>query len=456
MRRLLFSVSGPKATVAEPVSLVNVGLWERRDLQEWVVAHPEVLGDDVLIVTTEFDRWNTEAGLVAHERLDILGLDSSGQLVVVELKRDTDKFIHIQALTYAALVAGFDAKTLADAHAAFLSKSGPPTSAEQALDLLRNHVEGELDPAVLAVPRIILLAGEHLPQVVTTVVWLTKQGLSIELREVHAFDIGSATVVAFEVVYPVPGIDDLLLTPVRKQTEIAKEKALEQGRAANAVRVIVEGNLLAAGSKLTLHPTVEVTAPIRAAVEKWVNESPSRGSSTWVNDPIRPLRWDQDNQQWRPTTLVRHILKQAAEVDRAVRGTTWWLTDEGLDLAALAGAAAAAHRDWDDVHNLIKAIPLGMWTTYGDIAKIIGIPPITVGQHIGNCPDCPPGAHRVLRSDGKPSHGFHWNDPSETKTCHDVLVEEGVTFDQAGRASDQCRLSSTKLSELADQATLQH
>jgi hypothetical protein len=44
---LVFTVDGTKAEPARPVSLAEAGLRERRDLQEWVIAHPEILGPDV-------------------------------------------------------------------------------------------------------------------------------------------------------------------------------------------------------------------------------------------------------------------------------------------------------------------------------------------------------------------------------------------------------------------------
>ncbi|WP_328949275.1 hypothetical protein OG778_14505 [Streptomyces sp. NBC_00184] len=50
----------------------------------------------------------------ARDRLDVLGLDATGRLVVVELKRGTaDRDVHLQAITYAALVSRFDLGTLA-------------------------------------------------------------------------------------------------------------------------------------------------------------------------------------------------------------------------------------------------------------------------------------------------------------------------------------------------------
>jgi hypothetical protein len=58
----VFTVTGSAASPAQPISLAEAGLRERSDLQEWVVAHPEILGDGVLVVTFEFDRWQAFSG----------------------------------------------------------------------------------------------------------------------------------------------------------------------------------------------------------------------------------------------------------------------------------------------------------------------------------------------------------------------------------------------------------
>jgi len=69
---LVYLVEGPVATPATRISLAEAGLKERADLQEWVVAHPEVLGDGIRIVTIEYDKWSTGAGASARQRLDVL------------------------------------------------------------------------------------------------------------------------------------------------------------------------------------------------------------------------------------------------------------------------------------------------------------------------------------------------------------------------------------------------
>lgn len=58
-----------------------------------------------MVVTTQFSTWASETD-TARERPDVLALSTSGELVVIELKRGSDRNVHLQAITYGALVAG--------------------------------------------------------------------------------------------------------------------------------------------------------------------------------------------------------------------------------------------------------------------------------------------------------------------------------------------------------------
>lgn len=63
------------------------GFKEREHIQEWIANNPECLGEDLLIIQKEFDGFND-----TNDRLDLLALDKSGNLVVIENKlNDTGK-----------------------------------------------------------------------------------------------------------------------------------------------------------------------------------------------------------------------------------------------------------------------------------------------------------------------------------------------------------------------------
>ena len=59
------------------------GLLQRQDLSKWVEQYPAILGEELLIISSEYDRFDK-----THERLDLLAIDKEGTLAVIELKRD--------------------------------------------------------------------------------------------------------------------------------------------------------------------------------------------------------------------------------------------------------------------------------------------------------------------------------------------------------------------------------
>jgi RecB family endonuclease NucS len=108
---VLFEVDANEATLVDRVELSDVELQERAHLQEWILAHPAILGPGVEIIASEFDRWQTSAGDPVLDRLDILAVDPAGRIVVAELKRGiAPHAVHMQALNYAAMVSRLHAR----------------------------------------------------------------------------------------------------------------------------------------------------------------------------------------------------------------------------------------------------------------------------------------------------------------------------------------------------------
>lgn len=82
-------------------SLLNDGKKEKDDLEQWIKSNPQILGDDIVLIGEQVQ---TISG-----PLDFLGIDTSGNTVVVELKRDRlPREALAQAIDYASDIADWD------------------------------------------------------------------------------------------------------------------------------------------------------------------------------------------------------------------------------------------------------------------------------------------------------------------------------------------------------------
>ena len=337
--QLIFSVTRGTAQRAKPVSLAEAGLKERSDLQEWVRTNPEILGDDVLIVTFEFGTWQARQHTEA-DRLDLLGLDRDGHLVVAELKRDrAPDTIDSQAIKYAAFASRFTPATLAGAHARYLSKvsaaGAKPVSADEATEQLEEHVGGSLDPDLLRQPRIVLIAASFSTQVTTSAVWLSEMGIGISLIEFNAYRTEHDTVLTVSQTWPIPDVEDFTVSP-REVERRATDELVKDRRETNAVITLVASKTIANDTQLTL----EVNAlPVKArdGVAAWIKENTERGQASWRNEGPRPLVWAADGEPWSPTGLAQEILFQAVgQRATSIAGPRAWRTESGETLSELA------------------------------------------------------------------------------------------------------------------------
>ena len=96
----------------EPVSRGKIT--SEKLIEEWVARQPDLLGLDLLVVGRQVV---TEFG----GRIDLLGIDAEGNLVIVELKRDrTPREIIAQVLDYASWVSGLTTRQVHDLAASYL------------------------------------------------------------------------------------------------------------------------------------------------------------------------------------------------------------------------------------------------------------------------------------------------------------------------------------------------
>ncbi|MEW1959571.1 DUF262 domain-containing protein [Kineococcus sp. NPDC059986] len=131
---------------------------------------------------------------------------------------------------------------------------------------------------------------------------------------------------------------------------------------------------------------------------------------------------------WGPT----QIRARAAELaDRII----------GLWPGPLEAAEAPAATAWGLLVTALAALPAGRWTTYGDLAALIGTYPTSVGHYLTSAPVS--NVHRVLQADGTV-----WEAATAADDPRPLLAAEGVRFDDAGRADQDQRVHLDDLAAL--------
>lgn len=441
----VYTIEGGAAIPLETVSLAEAGLRERQDLQEWVLARPEILGPDVIVVAFEFDRWQNARGDRERDRLDVLGLDADGRLVLAELKRDeAPDTVQMQAIKYAAMASRFTESDLVTYHARFLSqRAGETVSEDAARAAILDHA-GELDPDQLRQPRIVLVAGAFAPPTSASVVWLTEMGLDITMQRIQAYRISDdGVIVTVSQLFPVPDVEEFTISPQRAEAQQSQARRTRK-RERSTVGRLVQSKAIPDGTVLTLAPTTEIDAETRDLIQEWVAEDPRRGRATWING-AKPLRWEYDGELYRPTTIAKQVLTEAAQVSRTLNGPMWWTTDEGMTLTELASSIDGGF-DWSGLHALLDVLPPGRWTTYGDVATIVGTAAQPLGGHIMRCAECI-NAFRILDASGQARPGFRWTDPDDVRSQTEALESEGIQFD-GGHADPARRLPMDELRSL--------
>lgn len=217
-------------------------LTERYDLQEWLVSHPEALGEELLIIQKEFDGFDGTG-----ERLDLLALDTKGQLVLIENKRDDSGRDAVwQALKYASYVAPFTSDDIEDVFAKYLFKNRPeyPDLEPNAFDadqvkntakiLIERFLEEHQETGVAISTlnprnsqRIILVAGEFRKEVTNTALWLLDRKIDVKCVKVSPYKLGEQLLVDIQQIIPVPEASEYMVRLSRKDAEIKVIKERE-------------------------------------------------------------------------------------------------------------------------------------------------------------------------------------------------------------------------------------
>ena len=190
-------------------------LQERADLQQMLRDQPDVLEEGLFIVADEYSNWQDSS-----RSIDLLGLDESGRLVVIELKRtQSGDHSELQAIRYAAMVSNLTLNDVIDAHRRYLEKRGCEDDAKIRI-LTHLGVAEETDTMIQTeYPRIILASAGFSRELTTSVLWLNDVGLNITCIKLQLFKNGVELFLETSQVIPLQEASDYLVR-VRDRRDI--------------------------------------------------------------------------------------------------------------------------------------------------------------------------------------------------------------------------------------------
>lgn len=202
----------------------ELGLRERENLQEWLAAMPEALGEELLIIQKEFDGFAD-----TRERLDLLALDKQGRLVIVENKTDdTGRDVVWQAVKYAAYCSNLKKAEIVDIFQNYLDRWYNGDNAEMAICEFLD--EDSLDEVVLNGgndQRIVFVAANFRKEVTAAVLWLLGHGVRAQCFRVVPYGFGEQLFVDVQQIIPTPEAADYMISMATKEAE---EKSAEDAQ----------------------------------------------------------------------------------------------------------------------------------------------------------------------------------------------------------------------------------
>lgn len=216
----LIDADAKKATSLKRMTFAELGFTERNDLQEWICGNPDILGEPLLIIQKEFSGFSD-----TNERLDLLGLDKRGNLVIIENKLDdSGRDVVWQALKYASYCATSTKNEIRDMYQAYLGSSGSATElicgflAEEEFDSVQLN-SGE--------PRIILAAANFRKEVTTTVLFLNDHQLDIKCIRVTPYQDSGRLYLDAEQILPVQDAGDYQIRiSAKRQDDVENAKSI--------------------------------------------------------------------------------------------------------------------------------------------------------------------------------------------------------------------------------------
>lgn len=210
----IYEISTDRFRKIDESTFSDAGLRERQDLQRLLRDQIDVISPNTLVIAEEFGQWEE-----CNRRIDLLGVDTEANLVVIELKRTEDGgHMELQAIRYAAMISTMTFDRAVDVYAAFLMRTNSPLDARSSLLEFLEWDVPEEDHFAQDV-RIVLASAEFSKELTTSVIWLNERGLDIQCIRIKPYSDTGRVLVDVQQIIPLPEAEDYRVHLKEKQQQ---------------------------------------------------------------------------------------------------------------------------------------------------------------------------------------------------------------------------------------------
>ncbi len=217
----------------DSLSEIDVTHFEESEaqLEKWVKFLPSFVGENLVIIGEQLDFPS-----IGGDAIDIVGLDSNGAVVVIELKKGaTPSDVDFQAIKYASYISNLGSEELGRIAAEFLRREENGHLIKRVDELGVQIEDDQVDlPQLLAAwfkrdvseyaetinetQRIIIVAEQFDARIALALEWLRWQGVDITGVQYRQIEVGGKRILNSQQVLPAPEVAEAFVSTTRPRS----------------------------------------------------------------------------------------------------------------------------------------------------------------------------------------------------------------------------------------------
>ncbi|MDF1754212.1 MAG: hypothetical protein P1U89_15615 [Verrucomicrobiales bacterium] len=218
----LYKITTDKIEPVPRTTFAAEQILERNDIQRMLREDISPIGDDLMVIAEEYGEWEK-----VNRRIDLLCLNSRGDLVVVEIKRtEVGGHMELQAIRYAAMVSSMTLDQAVQCYSR-MAHCEEDDARSDIIDFLQ--VGAGSDAELTGDVRIVLVSADFSTEVATAVLWLNRHDLDITCIRLRPYKMGHEILIDATQIIPLPEAADYEVKLRTQEQEQRKASGRWQG-----------------------------------------------------------------------------------------------------------------------------------------------------------------------------------------------------------------------------------